>query len=1353
MRRGAASPTNFLTASSPDNQSRISRNLSSATSGAASSADDGDLPISPKSASSPKRPSMDLADGELGADFQYRFRSGHGSDSGHSGIRNRHDSFSSQHGSEGPESPKKNSLRNTIEVMADTFAKENLKRQASIRIMLGMLCSHSSQIALLAVSTQEVLVRRVLAMLMGNTDTLVRSNMFFAWAKKVMSNRRERIAFMLLFKNQSRLRERSAFQGWLSVRLEHKETEAKKQKVMTMLLNDSRLILFNVMQGWCGLVAGHQKQLEHKQKMLRSLIGGQDSLVVSSTFASWCQITQLEKERSRTKLALSKADEAKEQSLRKASAMLLGNQSQALMSNVWYGWQLYLTEVRNIKENMRKNIGMLIGDQSRLVMEGSFNGWVKVVETTKQQMQEQKKVMKIFGGNQTRVIYKETFSGWQKFVEDSKRDLQHAQKVLGMMVGGQESLVSRSNFQAWHDFVVSEKRAREKSKLDGQYREKRIQALQQSVQKMAGASAEVMMQTCFFAWVRPLRALRNARKTCANLMSGNDSTLQSSYFREWARTATAASRKRKEGMRNVAMMLDSTSKVLSVQAFLGWRRAVEFAKKARAEDKARESKKRSMMMFAGANSKVVLTNCFQGWVDLMETIKKERESEYKMLKLMAGSQGRLALGSTFGDWRHAIVIIQAEREAERLQTCIADGQKNTLASRQKLLATMLGKQSEYGLSEKFADWVKWTLVQQKLRAKDDLRNIHKTRSVSGGKVITAYLRLVGQHFAKDVYMCWRLGYFLRQKEKKRTKARERVIRSLSKIQERGRLKEMTHFLAFWRTIAFCGRWERKCGMLEQKGRAGEERSKQKSAWALSMMFGNDTKGCIQFAFNGWFRVCEKEAFERKKTALEMEKERVKQEKLSAVASAFTAMAMQDDGRAKQTVFMAWTEIGRRLKMERIARQAARSNKAFDSALGVLTGHQTQWILRTVHVFWKNIASDRKSRLKQMNSVASVLGCSLFTRCFRIWQMEAYSSQRKFRLEAKTTHAAAELRERTLRVKFRQLRKHVSWVREARTADAHSSIYLVGGFGVGAPHSVECFSSRSGEWESLPRLPEPRCAAAACVLGRRLYVVGGTGGRQELDTGICLDIMSRKWVPMPPMLFRRGYLVTVALGGHLCACGGTDGTRRLSSAESFDPAKGTWSEMPPMREPRACAGGVHLEGRIFIAGGDDGRGSLDTAEFFDPQIQTWEFLPPMSSRRMSPAVAAMDSCVYVVGGHDGDEQLQSAERFNLATWQWEDLPPMMTKRNSAVAACCNNQLYVIGGHDGVLRQNTVERFDPETFKWELLSSVRIARNFAAVAVSDKRLRSKPVAQPVPEEPEQPPPGRRIGSGSLTLISTI
>ena len=105
--------------------------------------------------------------------------------------------------------------------------------------------------------------------------------------------------------------------------------------------------------------------------------------------------------------------------------------------------------------------------------------------------------------------------------------------------------------------------------------------------------------------------------------------------------------------------------------------------------------------------------------------------------------------------------------------------------------------------------------------------------------------------------------------------------------------------------------------------------------------------------------------------------------------------------------------------------------------------------------------------------------------------------------------------------------------------------------------------------------------------------------------------------------RRQVLGACVLGGRLYAVGGSGaGNRMLSCVERYDEEKNEWEAVADMGSVRCGVGVCVLGGRMYAVGGKDAAGNaLASVERYDEAKNEWEAVVDMGTARFCVGVAA------------------------------------------------------------------------------------------------------------------------------------
>lgn len=263
----------------------------------------------------------------------------------------------------------------------------------------------------------------------------------------------------------------------------------------------------------------------------------------------------------------------------------------------------------------------------------------------------------------------------------------------------------------------------------------------------------------------------------------------------------------------------------------------------------------------------------------------------------------------------------------------------------------------------------------------------------------------------------------------------------------------------------------------------------------------------------------------------------------------------------------------------------------------------------------------------------------------------------------------------------------------------------------------------GEWESGPRLQDPRSGLAAVEFEGRIYAAGGAGLTQPREEVEVLDLALGEWrdaTPLPAGLERFGL---AAIGGRIYAAGGyaaREGVRPIADMWSLDPATGVWSREPSMPGPKASFQLVAAADRLFALGGETGAAETYV---FDPETQIWETLeaPEDISRRGAASVVA-DGLVYLIGGAREGAATPRVDVYDPESDLWTQLADMPAPRAGHAAAVLDGRIHVFGGRGADLSQTLSDHlvYDIAGNRWEAAEGLPAARTDAAAAVLGDRI---------------------------------
>jgi serine/threonine protein kinase/N-acetylneuraminic acid mutarotase len=263
---------------------------------------------------------------------------------------------------------------------------------------------------------------------------------------------------------------------------------------------------------------------------------------------------------------------------------------------------------------------------------------------------------------------------------------------------------------------------------------------------------------------------------------------------------------------------------------------------------------------------------------------------------------------------------------------------------------------------------------------------------------------------------------------------------------------------------------------------------------------------------------------------------------------------------------------------------------------------------------------------------------------------------------------------------------------------------------------------NSRWVELPRMLQPRAAAAAATVGDRIIVTGGVDANGALlQTTEIFDGTS--WTLGAEMPTPRQMLAGASDGRLMYAVGGTNGNSDLTTVEAYDPATNTWTSLPALPQARSDLGVAIADGRLVAVGGLSDGQVLKSVAMLDLATQTWAPLPDMQTARHGMAVDAVADSVYVVGGSTGvgngavtssAESLKLAARKLQPASKWRTLGDAPTARLQTAWTVLDGKIWIFGGLRMGTELQTVETYDPRTGAWQTEPSLPIPLHHAAAA---------------------------------------
>lgn len=251
--------------------------------------------------------------------------------------------------------------------------------------------------------------------------------------------------------------------------------------------------------------------------------------------------------------------------------------------------------------------------------------------------------------------------------------------------------------------------------------------------------------------------------------------------------------------------------------------------------------------------------------------------------------------------------------------------------------------------------------------------------------------------------------------------------------------------------------------------------------------------------------------------------------------------------------------------------------------------------------------------------------------------------------------------------------------EVAAAVFRGVIYVIGGFGGG--NVVESYTADS--WSAAPRYPiavDHAMAAAVDVDGTpSLYVFGGNVNGSAVARSFRLA-GDQTWREIAPMPFPRSQAAAVAIGTRIFIVGGAQGGRLVSPTYAYDIAADRWTIVAAIPTPRDHLAAAAFDGRVCAVAGRTLSMAQNLADFecYDPAADKWQSMPDAPTARGGLGAAAIGNRLFVVGGEQPLGTFKEVDIYDSFTSRWTRGPDLPTARHGLGVVAVGSTLYVMSG---------------------------------------------------------------------------
>jgi non-specific serine/threonine protein kinase len=274
--------------------------------------------------------------------------------------------------------------------------------------------------------------------------------------------------------------------------------------------------------------------------------------------------------------------------------------------------------------------------------------------------------------------------------------------------------------------------------------------------------------------------------------------------------------------------------------------------------------------------------------------------------------------------------------------------------------------------------------------------------------------------------------------------------------------------------------------------------------------------------------------------------------------------------------------------------------------------------------------------------------------------------------------------------------------EAAAATVRGQIYLAGGFTIGGvtTNQVERYDPRRDRWRFVSPMPITLNHPAAVAHRGKLYVLGGYRQgvsnpglpTQVLDATrafLRYDPETDRWSRLPAMPVPRAAAAAAVVGHRLFVAGGRaelpsvlTSQGLLKRLDIYNFKTGRWRRGPDMHSAREHVAGAAARGRFYVLAGRRSPEATAVAEKYVPRDHRWKRLPDMRVAHAGFPAVSVDGRVIAFGSEEpGTREFRTAApetEILLTRRKWFRLPSMRTPRGAVAGAAIGRRVFAITG---------------------------------------------------------------------------
>ncbi|XP_075817091.1 kelch-like protein 38 isoform X1 [Microtus pennsylvanicus] len=252
--------------------------------------------------------------------------------------------------------------------------------------------------------------------------------------------------------------------------------------------------------------------------------------------------------------------------------------------------------------------------------------------------------------------------------------------------------------------------------------------------------------------------------------------------------------------------------------------------------------------------------------------------------------------------------------------------------------------------------------------------------------------------------------------------------------------------------------------------------------------------------------------------------------------------------------------------------------------------------------------------------------------------------------------------------------------------------------------VLLYSVRTGQWQSLAKLPARLYKASAVTLHRSVYVLGGmvvSEGKSLISSSVYIfSLKLNQWRLGRPMLAARYSHRGTTHKNFIFSIGGTGaGQELLGSMERYDSVRDVWESMANMPVAVLHPAVAVKDQRLYLFGGEDVmQNPVRLIQVYHISRNTWFKMETRMIKNVCAPAVVLGERIVIVGGYT-----RRILAYDPRSNKFVKCADMKERRMHHGATVMGNKLYVTGGRRLTTDCNiedsaSFDCYDPETDTW-------------------------------------------------------